>query len=125
MWARQVRWARLRRATFALCFAPELLTTSLVALIAAAVGADALGLPPPLAVSIAALLWYGAEAGLAYVAGWPLTLSSPFAWIVRDLLLPWLWLEGWNNERFVWRGNVMSADEPTLATEGTGTGAGG
>ncbi len=125
MWARQVRWARLRRATFALYFAPEVLTTSLVTLIAAGVGAESLGLAAPVAVLIAALLWYGAEAGLAYAAGWPLTLSSPLAWIARDALLPWLWLEGWNTERFVWRGNVMSADEATLATEGTGTGAGG
>jgi ceramide glucosyltransferase len=125
MWARQVRWARLRRATFALYFAPEVLTTSLVTLGAAGVGAESLGLPAPLAVLLAALLWYGAEAGLAYAAGWPLTLSSPLAWIARDALLPWLWLEGWNTERFVWRGNVMSADEATLATEGTGPGAGG
>ena len=125
VWARQVRWARLRRATFALYFAPELLTTSLVTLIAAGFGAEALGLWPPLAVCLAAVLWYGAEAGLAAATGWPLALSSPLAWIARDLLLPWLWLEGWNTQRFVWRGNVMSADEPTLATEGAGTGAGG
>ena len=30
VWGRQVRWARLRRATFALYFAPEVLTSSLV-----------------------------------------------------------------------------------------------
>ncbi|MBV8663590.1 MAG: glycosyltransferase, partial [Hyphomicrobiales bacterium] len=35
IWRRQVRWARLRRATFALHFAPEIFTTSLFALIAA------------------------------------------------------------------------------------------
>jgi ceramide glucosyltransferase len=125
MWARQVRWARLRRATFALYFAPEVLTTSLVTLIAAGVGADALGLPAPITILLAALLWYGAEAGLAFAAGWPLALASLFAWIARDLLLPILWLEGWSTERFVWRGNVMSADEPKLATDGPGPAASG
>jgi hypothetical protein len=29
------------------------------------------------------------------------------------------------NARFVWRGNVMSADEETLVAEGTSGGAGG
>ena len=124
VWSRQVRWARLRRATFTLYFAPELLTTSLFPLIAAGIGADALGLATPLAVLLAALVWYGAEAGLAFAAGWPLALASFPAWIARDLLLPLLWLEGWNNERFVWRGNVMSADEARLATEATGRGSG-
>jgi len=74
---------------------------------------------------LAALLWYGAEAGLAFAAGWPLALASLFAWIARDLLLPILWLEGWSTERFVWRGNVMSADEPKLATDGPGPAASG
>jgi ceramide glucosyltransferase len=124
VWARQVRWARLRRATFALYFAPELLTTSLVTLIAAGFGAEALGLWPPLAILFAALLWYGAEAGLAAATGWPLALTSLPAWMLRDLLMPILWLEGWNTERFVWRGNVMSADE-ALATDGAGTASGG
>ena len=76
VWARQVRWARLRRATFALYFAPELLTTSLFALIAAAIAAPEFGLSAPLAVILAALLWYGAEAALARAAGWPLAWSS-------------------------------------------------
>jgi hypothetical protein len=45
--------------------------------------------------------------------------------MARDLALPALWLSGWMNARFVWRGNVMSADEETLAAEGTSGGAGG
>ena len=32
VWARQVRWARLRRATFPIFFAPEIVTTSLLTL---------------------------------------------------------------------------------------------
>ncbi len=76
VWARQVRWARLRRATFPLYFAPELVTTSLFTLIAAAIAAPECGLDAPLAVVLAALVWYGAEAALALVAGWPLGWSS-------------------------------------------------
>src|SRR5208282_1203043 len=60
VWARQVRWARLRRATFAPYYAPELLTTSLFTIAAAAVAAPGWGLDAPLAAILAALLWYGA-----------------------------------------------------------------
>ena len=125
VWARQVRWARLRRATFPLYFAPEIVTTSLLTLAAAGMAGEELGLSAPAAVALAAAIWYGAEAALAAAAAWPLAWSSPAAWIARDALLPALWLSGWMNARFVWRGNVMSADEETLAAEGGGGGAGG
>ena len=45
VWSRQLRWARLRRATFPLYFAPEILTTSLFTLAAAGVAAPVLGAP--------------------------------------------------------------------------------
>jgi len=125
VWARQVRWARLRRATFPLYFAPEIVTTSLLTLAAAGIAGEELGLTAPAAVMLAAAIWYGAEAALAAAAGWPLAWSSLAAWMARDALLPVLWLSGWMNARFVWRGNVMSADEETLAAEGTSGGAAG
>jgi ceramide glucosyltransferase len=125
VWARQVRWARLRRATFPLYFTPEIVTTSLLTLAAAGIAGEELGLTAPAAVMLAAAIWYGAEAALAAAAGWPLAWSSLAAWMARDALLPVLWLSGWMNARFVWRGNVMSADEETLAAEGTSGGAAG
>jgi ceramide glucosyltransferase len=125
VWARQVRWARLRRATFPLYFAPEIVTSSLLTLAAAGIGGEELGVSALAAFMLAAAIWYGAEAALAAAAGWPLAWSSPAAWMTRDALLPALWLSGWMNARFVWRGNVMSADEETLAAEGTSGGAGG
>jgi ceramide glucosyltransferase len=120
VWARQVRWARLRRATFAPYYAPELLTSSLYTLIAAAIAAPELGLDAPLAVILAALVWYGAEAALALLAGWPLGWASAPSWIARDLSLPLLWIQGWSRQQFVWRGNVMSVDDDALATDGPG-----
>ena len=114
VWARQLRWARLRRATFLLQFAPEILTTSLVMIVAAAFAAPEFGLNPAAAVVLAALYWYAVEAVLALVAGWPLSWRSLPAWMVRDLLLPVLWGEGWRRDSFVWRGNAMSVDETAL-----------
>jgi ceramide glucosyltransferase len=111
VWARQVRWARLRRATFPWAFAPELLTTGLFCLLGAGFGAREWGLNPLSGVLLAALVWYGAEALLARVAGWPLGIWSAPAWIARDLSLPWLWVQAWTSDSFVWRGNAMSVAE--------------
>ena len=118
VWSRQIRWARLRRATFPLHFAPELFTTSLFALAAAWFGAEAFDCPPWLALAAAAFLWYGGEAILARLAGWPLSWRAPLAWIIRDLLLPCLYVEAWVSDEFTWRGNAM-----TVAEDGEPVGA--
>jgi ceramide glucosyltransferase len=120
VWKRQLRWARLRRATFPGVFTPEIFTTSLFTFAAAAVGAPELGLAAPSGLALAALVWYGGEAALAVVAGWPLSARSPLAWIARDLMLPWLWAQGWMGDRFEWRGNTMTVGEDDLAADGAG-----
>jgi ceramide glucosyltransferase len=119
-WSRQIRWARLRRVTFPLFFVPEILTTSLVTIVAAAFAAPELGLSAWSSAALAALFWYAVEALLAIVSGWPLNWRSPAAWIVRDVLLPILWAEGWRGDSFVWRGNAMNAEEATLGEAASG-----
>jgi ceramide glucosyltransferase len=111
VWARQVRWARLRRATFPRHFALELPTSGLFTFIAAYFGAAQFGLHPIAAVSLVALAWYGAEAALAHAAGWRLSPRALASWIARDLALPWLWAQAWASNNFVWRGNAMSVAE--------------
>jgi len=115
VWKRQVRWARLRRATFAPYFLPELFTTSLVAIAGAGLGAPALDLPAPVAALSAAGFWYATEAALAYAAGWPLSPWSLPAWIARDLALPWLWIEGLASDRFEWKGAALNVTDVGLA----------
>jgi ceramide glucosyltransferase len=115
VWKRQVRWARLRRATFAPYFLPELFTTSLVAIGGAAYAAPAWGLSAPGAAVMTALLWYAVEAALARAAGWPLGRWTLPAWIARDLLLPWLWVEGLASDRFEWKGAALSVTDVGLA----------
>jgi ceramide glucosyltransferase len=110
VWRRQARWARLRRATFRLYFLPELLTGSVPALLAGAIAAAGLGLDLPTALTALVLFWYGAEALLARVVGWHLSLLSPVAWMLRDLMLPVLWIDAWLRSSFVWRGNRMCVE---------------
>ena len=108
VWARQLRWARLRQASFKRYYALEILVGSVAPLAACAYVLAALGLPLGSLIALAAI-WYGAEAALAYAAGWYLSARSPAAWILRDLLLPLLWIGGWLGRGFVWRGNQMRA----------------
>jgi ceramide glucosyltransferase len=115
VWSRQLRWARLRRATFPLHFALEILTTGLLTTVAAAFAAPEFGTNAWTSAAVAALFWYALEALLAAVAGWPLSWRSLPAWIFRDVLLPVLWSEAWAGDSFVWRGNVISVDESELS----------
>ena len=108
VWSRQVRWAKLRRATFPLYFLPEIATGSVLPLIAAAFAAPLLELSPATAVLGLTGFWYACEAALAHGAGWHVGRYSPLAWIVRDLMLPVLWTQAWIGKSFSWRGNDMS-----------------
>jgi ceramide glucosyltransferase len=110
VWARQVRWARLRQASFRRYYALEIFGSAGVPLIAAAYVAVAAGLPLASVVAVAAT-WYGAEAALAYAAGWQLSARSPLAWMLRDLLLLWLWVDGWFGTAVVWRGHHIRTVE--------------
>jgi ceramide glucosyltransferase len=110
VWARQLRWARLRQASFKRYYALEILSGGIGPLLAAAYVLWASGLPAAGVVAVAAV-WYGAEAALARAAGWHLTIRSPLAFVVRDALLPLLWIGGWVGRGFVWRGNQMRAVE--------------
>jgi ceramide glucosyltransferase len=106
VWARQLRWAQLRQASFRQYYALEILAGSLGPLAAGVYVVAALGLPLAGVIALAGV-WYGAEAALARAAGWHLSLKSPAAWMLRDALLPLLWLGGWLGRGFVWRGNEM------------------
>jgi ceramide glucosyltransferase len=114
VWARQVRWARLRRVSFPLCFALEIFSGGVWPSILIAMAAYLAGLTPWLGLAFAAF-WYGAEALLTLVLGWHWTWRSPLMGILRDLILPVLWFEGWRGRTFQWRGNAMEA-APNTAT---------
>jgi ceramide glucosyltransferase len=108
VWQRQSRWARLRRACFPHFFLPEFVSGALFPLLALAVVAQALDWPVAPSLVAFASLWYGGEMLLAGFAGWPVTARYPLQGMLRDLMLPLLWIDGWLGSDFVWRGNAMS-----------------
>lgn len=132
VWNRQLRWARLRRASFFACFLPEALSGGLLPIALLAPVAPALGLPLMPSTLSLAILWYGGESLLAAIAGWHLSLRYPFCCLLRDLLLPVLFVKALTGDDFAWRGNEMRVEQrrpremmallrPRLATLAPGT----
>jgi ceramide glucosyltransferase len=111
VWRRQTRWARLRRASFPHLFIPEILSGALLPSLGVGVVAHLCGWPMFESVGALLALWYGAEMALAWTAGWQVSAFSPLVAALRDLLLPWLWVDALAGTDFVWRGNAMSIAE--------------
>jgi ceramide glucosyltransferase len=110
VWARQLRWARLRRVSFPLLFLPELLVGSALPSAALAVAAWDCGLAAAIAgIALLLAVWLGAEAALARAAGWHFSSRTAMALLLRDLLLPALWVAAWLGADYVWRGNHIVA----------------
>lgn len=105
VWSRQLRWARLRRVTFPLFFAPEIASGILLPLLIASwftgTAEAALGL------AAMAVAFYGAEYALAARAGWHRSPLLILAFLVRDTMIPVLWARAWMRDAVVWRGNAM------------------
>lgn len=106
--SRQTRWAQLRRLTFPGWFVLELLTGSAVPMLATALAALALDISPELAVAGFAAVWYGAEVLLARAGGWHVSWMSPFAWLLRDMLIPVIWLRAWTANAYKWGGHQVA-----------------
>jgi ceramide glucosyltransferase len=110
VWNRQLRWARLRRASFLIYFLPEIFSGGVLPILAIAVLANAFGLPVVLSVGAFAAFWYGGEMILAAAAGWHLSPLTPLYGLARDLLLPVLFFRALGGNDFVWRGNAMEVE---------------
>jgi ceramide glucosyltransferase len=110
VWSRQVRWARLRRASFLPYFLPEILSGGVLPMIAAVIVASAIGLPAALCAGLLGVVWYGGEMLLAVAADWHLPALYPLYGLARDLLLPILFIDALRSSDFVWRGNEMQVE---------------
>jgi ceramide glucosyltransferase len=45
---------------------------------------------------------------LARCAGWHFSWRMPLAMLIRDLMLPALWVDAWLSDEVVWRGSTVS-----------------
>jgi ceramide glucosyltransferase len=109
VWSRQMRWARLRRATFPGFYTLEIMAGFVPPATALAFAASGHGWPTAPVLAALFIVWYGSEALLARVAGWPLTIKSIGASVLRDFSLPILWIGGWVGDGFTWHGASLTA----------------
>ena len=107
IWRRQLRWARLRRATFVPVYALEIFSGGFLPLLAAAILIAVNPATWPWYVALFGA-WYGAELLLASRMDWPVSARTVPLCFLRDLTLPALWIAGWTGNTFVWRGNAMT-----------------
>ncbi len=120
IWARQVRWARLRRVTFLPFFLLEIFTGSLLPVLSGAYAASILGYDPLLTGLVIAAIFMACEVQLALAAGWRFGFGSLTAWLARDLMLPVLFASALLTDEFVWRGNEMTVKEEEAKAVGDG-----
>jgi ceramide glucosyltransferase len=111
VWDRQLRWSRVRRAGFPTLFLFEPLNGPALPVLALA----QTGLLAPIALLAA---WYGAEALLARRGGWQFGVADVLACLIRDLMMPAIWIATFVRPGFTWRGTEMvpapSADTATV-----------
>ncbi|WOJ89143.1 ceramide glucosyltransferase [Methylocapsa polymorpha] len=117
VWMRQVRWARMRRKTFPIFYAPEIFAGAVFPCIAAAYVASAMDWSVGGVALATAIAWYVPEALLAWTNKWHLSWRMPFLFILRDLMLPIIYIDAWITNDFVWRGNEMSLREEQPSAE--------
>ncbi len=113
VWNRQLRWARLRRATFPGFFALEIFSGLAAPLGCFLFAGWTLEMDDMDVLSVAAAyvaVWLAAEAWLAAAAGWHLSWRSPLLWLLREALLPVLLIHAWLGKSLSWRGNELTSD---------------
>jgi ceramide glucosyltransferase len=111
LWHRQIRWARMRRKTFPTYYLPEILAVSATPPLVGAYAALLLGWNVPLTAGLVLLALYCSETILALANKWYFSWRMPFLFLLRDLMLPVVYVDAWLVNDFTWRGNAMSVRE--------------
>ena len=112
VWARQLRWGRVRRDAFPALFLCEIFNGGVVPIAMAVAAVVLSGGPAALGLGYAAL-WYLAEAWLVRRAGWPLGWRGVVAMLLRDLMMPALWGATYARRGFDWRGTRLAPQAVT------------
>ena len=109
-WNRHTRWLVYRRDYAPIMFVVEPLAGGLGSTWNAYLFGyfDVFGLPPLVFILANLVFWYGAEALLVRAKGWHLDWVSPGAWMVRDMLLPAMWVRSLVSRRVRWKGGEVN-----------------
>jgi ceramide glucosyltransferase len=110
-WKRHTRWLVYRRDYAPLAFVLEPLGGGLGSTWNAYLFGyfGLFGLSEPVYIAANLVFWYGLEAALVRARRWHLGWASPFAWMVRDIVLPAMWLQSLLSRRMGWKGGTVTA----------------
>jgi len=90
---------------------PEIVSGGVLPIGCAAILASAFGWPALVCTAGFGAIWYGGEMTLAAAAGWHVSPLHPLYGLLRDLMLPALFVGALRSNDFVWRGNAMQVEQ--------------
>ena len=108
---RHARWARLRKATFPLFFIPEVMNGSFIAALAGAYASINYGYDPLLSVVTIVLSLHSGEMILAKICGFFVDWRMPIALLIRDLMLPIMFIDALLVDEYTWHGEKIKIKE--------------
>lgn len=106
IWDRQVRWAKLRRDSFAFFFYLEILSGIVFPAICLVIAA-LLGVGSWSSLLWFLFIWYVVEAIVTGFVSWPMSVRQFGAIVVRDLSLPVLWCSAFGKGGYQWQGHKV------------------
>ena len=105
LWQRHLRWQCCRKYHAFPLFVFEPTVSPLGMAVAGGLWwGTVAGLPVPALIAGHLALWFAIEAVYVRLQGWHLSWVSPAAWLVREVMIPALWLRALVARSMVWRG---------------------
>jgi ceramide glucosyltransferase len=100
VWNRQLRWAKLRRASFPVLYCSEAFSTLLIPILTC--------LFTPLSALTVFALWYLPEVIMMFALRLKLKPQLPFAWAIRDIMILAVWFVGFFGHSIQWQGQKIA-----------------
>jgi ceramide glucosyltransferase len=113
LWNRYSRWAMYRRSYVPGLFAGEPLTNLVTTALAGGATGVTMGILPFWPILATLTYWLVCEASLHRYNRWSMQWHSPFFWLTRELILPFLWFRGLFNRPVLWRERRMPVKSDT------------
>jgi ceramide glucosyltransferase len=107
VYARQSRWAVIRRAMEPWSFPLEPVYSPFFAAIAGSLAAPLIGMSPALAAGISLMLWFVCEIGVAALKGWDVSVWAPLSFLGREIMSLLTWLHAWTTRDVVWANKCL------------------
>jgi ceramide glucosyltransferase len=121
-WQRQLRWMIVWRVQLPAAFVGDIVASALPTAVAGAFAARLFGFGAATVAVCTLAAWFVLEAILCAAKGWPLSLWSLPAFLVREILTPLLWLRAWTTRDVTWAGASCRAGRDSW-NAGAATGA--